>query len=81
MLAADIPVIQKAMSVHNRSRPVAPTSPPSKMASAVMSSARAAIVSRPVAPKRGAKPLRALRSVRARPNPILQSFRADFHRV
>ena len=35
------------------------------MASAVMSSARAAITSRPVAPKRGAKPLRAVRSVRA----------------
>lgn len=78
MLAADILVIQKAMSVHNRSRPVAPTSPPSKMASAVMSSARAAIVSRPVAPKRGAKPLRAVRSVRARPNPILQSFPCRF---
>ena len=78
MLAADILVIQKAMSVHNRSRPVAPTSPPSKMASAVMSSARAAIVSRPVAPKRAAKPLRALRSVRARPKPILQSFPCRF---
>ena len=78
MLAADILVIQKAMTVHNRSRPVAPTSPPSKMASAVMSSARAAIVSRPVAPKRAAKPLRALRSVRARPKPILQSFPCRF---
>mgnify|MGYP006089560807 FL=1 len=80
MLAADILTLSKKrpMTVHNRSRPVAPTSPPSKMASAVMSSARAAIVSRPVAPKRGAKPLRAVRSVRARPNPILQSFPCRF---
>ena len=80
MLAADILTLSKKrpMTVHNRSRPVAPTSPPSKMASAVMSSARAAIVSRPVAPKRAAKPLRALRSVRARPNPILQSFPCRF---
>ena len=80
MLAADIPTLSKKrpMTVHNRSRPVAPNSPPSKMASAVMSSARAAIVSRPVAPKRAAKPLRAFRSVRARPNPILQSFPCRF---
>lgn len=81
MLAADILLTlskKRPMTVHNRSRPVAPTSPPSKMASAVMSSARAAIVSRPVAPKRAAKPLRALRSVRARPNPILQSFPCRF---
>ena len=80
MLAADILTLSKKRptTVHNRSRPVAPTSPPSKMASAVMSSARAAIVSRPVAPKRAAKPLRALRSVRARPNPILQSFPCRF---
>ena len=81
MLAADILLTlskKRPMTVHNRSRPVAPTSPPSKMASAVMSSARAAIVSRPVAPKRGAKPLRAVRSVRARPNPILQSFPCRF---
>ena len=80
MLAADILTLSKKrpMTVHNRSRPVAPTSPPSKMASAVMSSARAAIVSRPVAPKRAAKPLRAVRSVRARPNPILQSFPCRF---
>ena len=40
-----------------------------KMASAVTSSARAAITSRPIAPKRGAKPLRAVRSVRAPPAP------------
>jgi trigger factor len=81
MLAADILLTlskKRPMTVHNRSRPVAPTSPPSKMASAVMSSVRAAIVSRPVAPKRGAKPLRAVRSVRARPNPILQSFPCRF---
>lgn len=81
MLAADILLTlskKRPMTVHNRSRPVAPTSPPSKMASAVMSSARAAIVSRPVAPKRAAKPLRALRSVRARPNPILHSFPCRF---
>jgi trigger factor len=81
MLAADILLTlskKRPMTVHNRSRPVAPTSPPSKMASAVMSLARAAIVSRPVAPKRGAKPLRAVRSVRARPNPILQSFPCRF---